>query len=47
MKEVVNMESDQKNESYQAPVLIEVGSFEELTLGSKYNDTADENSYRW
>ncbi|SEN48697.1 lasso RiPP family leader peptide-containing protein [Lihuaxuella thermophila] len=32
---------------YQVPELIEIGSFEEMTLGSKYSDTADESSYRW
>ncbi|RAL25711.1 lasso RiPP family leader peptide-containing protein [Thermoflavimicrobium daqui] len=30
---------------YQAPELIEVGSFEDLTLGGKKNDTADLNSH--
>ncbi|MDQ0418149.1 hypothetical protein J2Z48_002338 [Croceifilum oryzae] len=32
---------------YQAPELIEIGSFEDMTLGSKNTDTADENSHRW
>ncbi|WP_224749696.1 lasso RiPP family leader peptide-containing protein [Polycladospora coralii] len=32
---------------YQPPVLIEIGSFEEVTLGSKNEDTADESSHRW
>ncbi|MBD1373965.1 lasso RiPP family leader peptide-containing protein [Hazenella sp. IB182357] len=27
-------------------MLIEIGSFEELTLGFKHKDTADENSYQ-
>ncbi|TCP66447.1 lasso RiPP family leader peptide-containing protein [Baia soyae] len=32
---------------YQTPELVEIGSFEEMTLGTKLNDTADENSHRW
>ncbi|MDQ0416594.1 hypothetical protein J2Z48_000761 [Croceifilum oryzae] len=31
---------------YQAPEVIEIGSFEEMTLGRKYADTADENAYQ-
>jgi hypothetical protein len=38
-REVIKME-------YQAPELIEIGSFEEMTLGSKFTDTADENAYQ-
>lgn len=34
------------NMEYQAPELIEIGFFEEMTLGTKYTDTADENSYQ-
>ncbi|MXQ55282.1 MULTISPECIES: lasso RiPP family leader peptide-containing protein [Shimazuella] len=32
---------------YQAPELIEIGTFEEMTLGSKYDDTADKNAHRY
>lgn len=32
---------------YQAPVLIEIGSFEEMTLGSKFDDTADKRAHRY
>ncbi|WP_211227722.1 lasso RiPP family leader peptide-containing protein [Shimazuella kribbensis] len=31
---------------YQAPELIEIGSFEEMTLGPKFSDTADANAYQ-
>lgn len=32
--------------TYQAPEIVEVGLFEEITLGEKFTDTADENSYQ-
>jgi hypothetical protein len=31
--------------SYQAPEFIEIGAFEEVTLGNSYHDTADKKAY--
>lgn len=31
--------------AYQAPEFVLIGSFEEITLGSKFDDTADQKSY--
>jgi hypothetical protein len=44
---VFNLEKEMKEEKYQAPEIIEIGSFEEMTLGSKYDDTADKNAHRY
>jgi hypothetical protein len=41
------VEKEIKEEKYQTPEIIEIGSFEEMTLGSKYNDTADKNAHRY
>lgn len=40
-------EKKKSNQNYQAPKMVKIGSFQQVTLGGKREDTADESSHRW